>query len=75
MHALALQTTAHLVLHVPQLFASLVVSTQDAPQAVGLLDGHWQMPDAQVASVGQTVPHLPQFEASICVSTHAPAHA
>jgi hypothetical protein len=61
----------------PQLLASVLVSTQLLPQRMnGAV--HWksQLPplqtDLALAGAGHTVPHFPQSEVALEVSTHEP---
>jgi hypothetical protein len=49
----------------PQLFASVVVSTQTLLQFVGALLGHEQIPFVHSPPFGQALPHLPQLKGSV----------
>jgi hypothetical protein len=59
-------------LHMPQLFGSVFVFTQEVPQLVGVPAGHPHDEFVQAAPAGQTLPHIPQLFASFVVLTHAP---
>jgi hypothetical protein len=61
----------------PQLFASLLVSTQRDPVApmqhvpvVQISFPHRHRPLRQIASLGHSLPHRPQFFGSVCTSRH-----
>ena len=56
----------------PQLEASVVRSTQPAPQEVWLDSLQMQVPAEQIAPDPQMFPHAPQLLASLRVSMHAP---
>jgi hypothetical protein len=63
----------HLLVQAPQLLVLLERSMQALPQFVwpgGHSVVHW--PPAQTWPVAQVVPHAPQFDGSLLVSTHAP---
>jgi hypothetical protein len=65
----------HLVPQVPQLFASVLVSTQAPPQAVCPAVPQTQAPAVQVWPVPQVLPQVPQFFASVLASVQAPLQA
>lgn len=72
-HALATQScpTLQVVPQPPQLLTSVVVSTQDVEQSVGVAEGQVQTPERQdCASEGQMFPQEPQLEVSVWRSTH-----
>jgi hypothetical protein len=56
----------------PQLFGSLVVSTQPEPHETPVV--HTHMPPVHVRPVPHAVPHAPQFMESIVGSTQPPLH-
>jgi hypothetical protein len=60
--------------HVPQLFESLVRSTQFPPQLV-VPGGHVHVPDEHVWPPLQTFPHEPQLFWSVVKSMHTPLHS
>ena len=37
--------------------------------------GHWQLPETHEAPDGHTLPHPPQLNVLVCVSTHEAPHA
>jgi hypothetical protein len=70
------------LLHDPQFFGSLVVSTHDEPQILSAVTVHegTQVPLEQddvapLTAVVHAFPHDPQLVLSVCVLTHAPLHA
>ena len=74
--AVPLGTLGHVVPHQPQLFVSLLVSTQTLPQRT---EGrvHWKphVPAQTGIAVGgalQDTPHFPQLEVSVDRFTHEP---
>ncbi len=46
-----------------------------APQTAGSAAGHEHVPDAQLAPLAQTVPHVPQFVGSVRMLTQTPSQA
>jgi hypothetical protein len=56
----------------PQLEVSLVVSTQDAPHVVLVLQLVVHAPPWHTLPAEQTVPHAPQWFSSELSSTHCP---
>lgn len=76
--ALPLQISpgSHAVPQPPQLRGLFVVlmQTGGSPQAMVFV-GHAHAPAWQVRPPVQTTPQAPQLAVSLCVSTHAPAHA
>jgi hypothetical protein len=64
------------VLHAPQLFGSLVRSTQELPHIASTPASVAQLvlqtPCAQTVPAGHTIPQPPQLFGSLCVSAHEP---
>jgi hypothetical protein len=71
-HLLAQHTwgAVHFVPQAPQLLLSATVLMHAPLHATSPMFGHVQVPFLQVAPMGQTVPHIPQFIVSLLVSTH-----
>jgi len=65
--------TVHTVPQVPQLFTSVVVSTQDEPQRVSLARHPVEQPAVPHTGVAtpQVVAHAPQFAGSVAAVVHA----
>jgi hypothetical protein len=68
--AAAFGGVAHAIPHEPQLAASFVVSTQDAPQLVFMPQLAEHTPERQTVPAGHATPHAPQFLGSELSSTH-----
>ena len=58
--------------HLPQLLASVIVSTHVPLHAVPVV--HWHLLLTHDAPDGHALLQLPQFEESLVVSTHCPPH-